>query len=129
MLKFQTETILMTFMKHWPVCQLASYMAEIEVIKHNISKLWKVIHSENGGIYDKPEENAELEDVRIKIFLRQVFHTPVMKCLLIHNLEFFSILLTFSLFFVEVTLAHFLGRSTYPIPPPPDILNLLQIYI
>lgn len=45
MLKFQTETILMTFMKHWPVCQLASYMAEIEVIKHNISKLWKVIHS------------------------------------------------------------------------------------
>ena len=45
MLKFQTKTVLMTFMKHWPVCQLASYMAEIEVIKRNISKLWKVIHS------------------------------------------------------------------------------------
>lgn len=84
---------------------------------------------ENGGINDKPEENAELEDVRIKVFLRQVFHAPVMKCLLIHNLKFFSILLTFSLFFVEVTLAHLLGRSTYPTPPPPDILNLLQICI
>lgn len=79
----------MTFMKHWPVCQLASYMAEIEVIIHNISKLWKVIHSKNGGINDKPEENAELEDVRMKIFLRQVFQAPVMKCLLIHNLKFF----------------------------------------
>ena len=43
--QISNKTILMTFMKHWPVCQLASYMAEIEVIIHNISKLWKVIHS------------------------------------------------------------------------------------
>lgn len=34
----------MTFRKHWPVCQSASYTAEIEVIIH-ISKLWKVIHN------------------------------------------------------------------------------------
>lgn len=129
MLKFRTKTILMTFRKHWPVCQPASHTAEIEVIIHNISKLWKVIHSKNGGINDKPEENAELEDVRIKIFLRQVFQAPVMKYLLIHNFNFFSILLTFSLFFIQVTFAHFLGRPTYPIPPPPDILKLLQICI
>lgn len=89
MLKFRTKTILMTFRKHWPVCQPASHTAEIEVIIHNISKLWKVFHSKNGGINDKPEENAELEDVRIKIFLRQVFQAPVMKYLLIHNLKFF----------------------------------------
>lgn len=44
MLKFWTKTILMTFRKHWPVCQSASYTAEIEVIIH-ISKLWKVIHN------------------------------------------------------------------------------------
>ena len=71
----------MTFRKHWPVCQPASHKADIEVIIHNISRLGKVIHDKNGGINDKPEENVELEDVRVKIFLRQVFQAPVMKWL------------------------------------------------